>query len=112
MKAVWNNRVIARSDNVIELDGVYYFPVSSLNSKYFLKSSTRSRCPWKGLASYMHLVINRQVNEDAAWYYPVESDCPDILKNRVAFWKGVEIRDVKKVNPRFPAIRSILTSFF
>lgn len=113
MKAVWNNRVIAKSDNVIEIDGVYYFPLNSLNPEYFLNSTTKSRCPWKGLASYLHVAAGSQVNEDAAWYYAQDSDCPDLLRNRVAFWKGIVIKgDKDTAAVRLPVFRSLFASFF
>jgi uncharacterized protein (DUF427 family) len=33
------------------------------------------------------------MNEDAAWYYPDPKDAAKNIKNYVAFWKGVEVRE-------------------
>ncbi|MBB5361386.1 uncharacterized protein (DUF427 family) [Deinococcus humi] len=32
-----------------------------------------------------------QRNPDAAWYYPQPKDAAQQIRDRVAFWKGVEI---------------------
>ncbi|MER3328714.1 MAG: DUF427 domain-containing protein, partial [Candidatus Kapaibacterium sp.] len=46
---------------------------------------------WKGEASYYDIIINDEVNKDAAWYYPEPKDAAQNIKNMIAFWKGVEI---------------------
>ncbi|MEL6275434.1 MAG: DUF427 domain-containing protein, partial [Bacteroidota bacterium] len=33
-------------------------------------------------------------NPDAAWYYAEPYEAAQEIKGRVAFWKGVEIKDV------------------
>ncbi|GGO19815.1 DUF427 domain-containing protein [Deinococcus humi] len=50
-----------------------------------------SVCPWKGTASYHTLEVGGQRNPDAAWYYPQPKDAAQQIRDRVAFWKGVEI---------------------
>ena len=50
-------------------------------------------CPWKGEASYYNVVVDGQVNKDAAWYYPHPKDAAAEIKDHVAFWKGVKISD-------------------
>jgi uncharacterized protein (DUF427 family) len=92
-KAVWNDEVIAESDNLVNMEGNYYFPVSSLKSEYLKDSSTHTHCPWKGAASYYSIEINGKSNKDAAWYYPDPKPAAAKIKDRVAFWRGVEIVD-------------------
>jgi uncharacterized protein (DUF427 family) len=91
MKAIWNNQVIAESNDTVVIEGNHYFPVSSLKSEYFQSSDTHTRCAWKGTASYYDVVVDGKVNHDAAWYYESPSAAAKVIKDRVAFWKGVEV---------------------
>lgn len=91
MKAIWNNQVIAESDDTIVVEGNHYFPASALNTAYFKSTDHRSFCPWKGTAHYYSIEVEGQVNENAAWYYPEPSQAAQQIKNRVSFWKGIEV---------------------
>ncbi len=93
MKAIWNNTVIAESDDTKVVENNHYFPAESLKREYFKDSQTHTSCPWKGLASYYTIEVDGQRNEDAAWYYPKASDLARQIEGRVAFWKGVEITE-------------------
>jgi hypothetical protein len=35
MKAIWNNQVIANSDNTVVVEGNHYFPADSLDMAFF-----------------------------------------------------------------------------
>jgi uncharacterized protein (DUF427 family) len=91
MKALWNNAIIAESDDTIVVENNHYFPAESIKKEYFKASTTHSNCPWKGVASYYTLDVNGKENKDAAWYYPEISELAKQIKGFVAFWKGVEI---------------------
>ena len=91
MKAIWNEEVIAESDDTIIIEGNHYFPPESINSAFFKESNTHSVCPWKGKASYYNLEVDTKINEDAAWYYPETSDLAKGIKGYVACWKRVDI---------------------
>ncbi len=91
MKAIWNKKVIAESDQTIVIENNHYFPEESLNRTYFLPSATHTNCPWKGIASYYSVVVDGEQNKDAAWFYPEPKYAAKEIKNYVAFWKGVEI---------------------
>ena len=93
MKAIWNNKTIAESDQVIDLLGTIYFPESSVRQEYFKPTDTTTVCGWKGTASYYNLVVDGKENKDAAWYYPEPMEKAKEIKGHVAFWKGVEIRE-------------------
>lgn len=110
MKALWNGTVIAQSKDIEEIDGNFYFPLDSLNKKYFTESKTRSSCPWKGKAWYLNIVVDGETNEDAAWYYP-KKDCKSVMfSERVAFWKGVELKESNSLI-NFDLL-NVLNSFF
>lgn len=91
MKAIWNNKIIAESDDTINVENNQYFPIESVNKEYLKDSELTSYCHWKGTANYHDLVVDGQVNKDAVWYYADPSSLADGLKDKVAFWKGVEI---------------------
>lgn len=93
MRAVWNDTVIAESDDTVVVEGNHYFPLTSVDPAVLRDSGTRSRCPWKGEASYYSLEVDGKVNTDAAWFYPTPSDAAAQIKDRVAFWKGVTVSD-------------------
>ncbi|RAU83619.1 DUF427 domain-containing protein [Pontibacter arcticus] len=92
MKAIWNETVIADSDQTIEIEGNQYFPANSIKQEYFEKSETHTTCPWKGEASYYHIKVNGKVNLDAAWYYPDPKPKAEQIRGYVAFWKGVNVQ--------------------
>ncbi len=93
MKAIWNNTVLAESDDTLVVENNHYFPAESIKREYFKDSQTHTSCPWKGMASYYTLEVDGQRNEDAAWYYPKASELARQIEGRVAFWKGVEITE-------------------
>jgi uncharacterized protein (DUF427 family) len=91
MKAVWNGAILAESDDTIVVEGNHYFPAESLNKEFFQATQTHTTCPWKGQASYYDVVVNGEINKDAAWYYPETKEAAANIKNYVAFWKGVKV---------------------
>ena len=91
MKAIWNGEVIAESSETIVVEGNHYFPPSSISQKFYQPSNHRTKCPWKGTASYYTLAVNGKENKDAAWYYAEPFEKANHIKDYVAFWKGVKI---------------------
>lgn len=93
MKAIWNGKVLAESNDTIIIEGNHYFPKDSINKEYFKESDTHTVCPWKGTASYYVLAVDGEENSDAAWYYPDPKEAAAKIKDYVAFWKGVEVQE-------------------
>ena len=93
MKAIWNGKTIAESDNTVVVEGNHYFPADSINKEYFKPSETNTVCGWKGTASYYNVEVDGETNTDAAWYYPDAKDAAQEIENHVAFWKGVEVTE-------------------
>lgn len=93
MKAIWNGQVLAESDNTKVVEGNHYFPIESVNVEFLKRSDMKTHCPWKGDASYYTLVVDGDKNADAAWYYPEPYEKATHIKDHVAFWKGVEVKD-------------------
>jgi len=91
MKAIWNGTVVAESDDTVLVEGNHYFPAASLKREYVLPSNTKTMCSWKGQASYLTLFVNGDANPDAVWFYPDPHEAAAQIKDRVAFWKGVQV---------------------
>lgn len=89
MKAIWNGAVIAESNETIVVEGNHYFPSNTINREFFQPNETHTVCGWKGTASYYNVVVNGEVNKDAAWYYPETKDGAKNIEGYIAFWKGV-----------------------
>ncbi|HEY1393102.1 MAG TPA: DUF427 domain-containing protein [Methylibium sp.] len=93
MKAIWNDTVVAESDDTVVVEGNHYFPEGAVKREYLLPSNTKTMCSWKGQASYYNLFVDGDVNPDAVWYYPEPYEAAAQIKGRVAFWKGVKVQE-------------------
>lgn len=91
VKAVWNDVVLAESNDTVVVENNHYFPAESLAATAFKPSATTTVCPWKGVAHYYSIVAGGRENPDAAWYYPDPKPAAAEIKGRVAFWKGVKV---------------------
>ncbi len=91
MRAIWNGVTIADSDDTLIVEGSHYFPLESVDRDVLKRSRTKSLCPRKGLASYYHLEVGLERNPNAGWTYRHPYPWIRKIKNRVAFWNGVEI---------------------
>jgi uncharacterized protein (DUF427 family) len=91
MQALWNDAVVADSDQTIVVEGNHYFPEDSLEWRYFTPNTSMTVCAWKGKASYYHLAVDGKTNPDAAWQYRHPLPPAKRVKNRVAFWHGVRV---------------------
>jgi uncharacterized protein (DUF427 family) len=90
--ASWNGVVVAKSDDIVTVEGNAYFPRDAVREDLLRPSDHHTLCPWKGIASYFHLEVDGEVNRDAVWYYPATTDAAKPIEGRVAFWHGVEVR--------------------
>ncbi len=93
MKAIWNHKIIAESDETVVVENNHYFPADSIKKEYFKSSDTHSTCPWKGQASYYTVDVDGNSNRDAAWYYPNASDHAKHIEGYVAFWRGIKVEE-------------------
>lgn len=98
MKAIWNDHVVADApkEDLIYIEGRWYFPPESVNQDYLQKSDTPYTCPWKGDCQYFNLVKDGKTSKDDAWSYPepIPSAIQTVNKDfsdYVAFWRDVEV---------------------
>ena len=107
MKAVLGDTVIAEApkEDLVSIEGNWYFPPSSVKSEFLVESATPYTCPWKGECQYFSVKDPSAgpgepaaLLQDRAWSYPtpypasfdrVGSD----YSNYVAFWKEVKVVD-------------------
>jgi uncharacterized protein (DUF427 family) len=99
MKVVWNDAIIAEApkEDLIRIEGNWYFPPSALKQEYFKPSDHKTICPWKGEASYYDVEVGGKTNQFGAWYYPQpkEGSIERVGKDftdYVAFWNGIEVK--------------------
>jgi uncharacterized protein (DUF427 family) len=93
MKAIWNDTVIAESDDTVIIEGNHYFPPESVTNELLRSTDTTSVCPWKGTANYYSIVVDGETNPDAAWYYAETKEAANKIRGRIAFWKGVQVTE-------------------
>ena len=100
MKAVLNDTVIAEApqEDLIRIEGNWYFPPASVKSDYLVESATPYTCPWKGECQYFSVKSDDGLLQDRAWSYPTPypSSFDRVGKdysNYVAFWKDVRVVD-------------------
>jgi uncharacterized protein (DUF427 family) len=94
MRATWNGTVLAESDKTHLVENNHYFPPDAIKKELLQPSATHTTCPWKGEASYYDVAAGGKVNKDAAWFYPSPKDAAKKIAGYVAFWRGVEVKEV------------------
>lgn len=93
MRAIWQNKVLAESGETVSLEGHEYFPPSSVKMEYLKKSGGQYVCPWKGTADYYDVVVDGEVNGEAAWVYEKPKKTAKKIAGYFGFWRGVEIKE-------------------
>lgn len=91
MKAVWNNRIIAESDDTVVVESNHYFPSESVNLEFLNKNGDTYTCPWKGVCDYYDVTVGDKTVKSGAWMYPKPSEAAEQIAGRFAFWKGVKV---------------------
>jgi len=89
--ATWRGAVVAQSDDTVIVEGNHYFPPGSVNWELLTPSSHESVCGWKGTASYYDLTVAGETNPNAVWQYRDPMPAAAGIKDRVAFWHGVQV---------------------
>lgn len=107
MKAIINGTVLAEApeEDLISIEGNWYFPPSSINEEHFDVSATQYNCPWKGDAKYFAIKQPstdpgqaEQWLQDRAWSYPTPYPMSfdrvgKDYSGYVAFWKEVKVTE-------------------
>lgn len=98
MKAVLGDTVIAEAprEDLISIEGNWYFPPASVHQELLVESPTPYTCPWKGECQYFSVKDGDTVLQDRAWSYPTPYPTAfdrvgKDFSNYVAFWKEVKV---------------------
>ncbi|MCP2637781.1 DUF427 domain-containing protein [Microbacterium sp. HD4P20] len=72
MKAVFDGVTIAEAeqDDLVRIEGNWYFPPAALAEGALVESPTPYTCPWKGEAQYFSVSKGGAQLADGAWSYP------------------------------------------
>jgi uncharacterized protein (DUF427 family) len=90
-RATWNDALLAESDVTVVIEGNHYFPPDSVVGGVLVDSDTTTSCPWKGTAHYKDVVVDGDVNADAAWFYPEPKAAASEIAGHFAFGGGVHV---------------------
>lgn len=104
MKAVWNKQTIAEADKdeLIYIEGNWYFPPTKVKQEFLRKSDTPYTCPWKGLCQYYDVGQGDHWSKDNAWSYPkpkpsaieiVTQSSGKDFSGYIAFWHDVIVAE-------------------
>jgi len=91
MKAIWNNKIIAESEDIVGVEGMAYFPSKSVKMEYLHKNGDTYVCSWKGTCDYYDVEVDGKTASGAAFIYPEPEDAAKEIAGRIAFWKGVKL---------------------
>jgi uncharacterized protein (DUF427 family) len=72
MKATLNGTTLAEAskDDLVSIEGNWYFPPASVSDQVTPTSDTQYHCPWKGDTQYFNTTIDGKEHGDVAWSYP------------------------------------------
>ena len=98
VKILWRGKVVAESENALELlehtyPPVIYVPRADADMALLERSDRETICPYKGVANYFSLVSDGVAERNAVWTY--ESPLPTAagIKDHLAFYPDkVEIQ--------------------
>jgi uncharacterized protein (DUF427 family) len=76
MRAMLGNTVLAEApkDDLVSIEGNWYFPPASVTEGVLTPSPTAYTCPWKGPAQYFSVEADGSTFADRAWSYPALYD--------------------------------------
>jgi len=93
MKAIWRGRVIADSEQTLEVKGYRYFPREAVRMELLHtapKTQSDLACP-HGVQFY-DVVADGSSSPRAAWSYEAPQAAMTSIDRWIGFWQDVEIR--------------------
>lgn len=87
MKAVYKDTVLAESDNTEVVENNHYFPREDVKMDFFTESDKEYTCPWKGEATYYHIIVGDERIANGAWSYEDPKDAAKQIAGHICFEK-------------------------
>lgn len=108
MKAVFKDYSIADSEDIEEVNGIFYFPFDSVDRDLILENNNTVFLAEKGHVKYYHLIVDGEVIHNAICHY-VDPISP-LLSERVSFSKEIEMKESSSLINSY--LLNVLNSFF
>ncbi len=92
MKAVVQGRVVAESDDIVEIGGYQYFPPGSVRREWLEKApktDSDRACP-HGVQFY-DVLSDGARHSRAAWSYESPRPAMEQVRDRFGFWEDVKV---------------------
>ncbi|MEQ8195824.1 MAG: DUF427 domain-containing protein [Rhodospirillales bacterium] len=91
VRAHCRDTLIADSGHVLRLEEeghkpVYYFPRADVAMTALTASAHRTRCPYKGEATYYSIQAGGETFENAVWSYEAPIDAVSAIEGYLAFY--------------------------
>ncbi len=92
MKATLKGRVVAESDDMVEVGGYQYFPASAVHLDWLQKSpKTESDLACPHGVQFYDVVLEGERYPRAAWSYEAPQPKMQQVGGRFGFWEAVEV---------------------
>ncbi len=91
MIATWKGKEVARSSDTVVVENNHYFPEQDVHMELLKPTDLHTTCPWKGEASYYDVMVEDDVNNNAAWTYKEPKEAAKEIRNHIAFFKGIKV---------------------
>jgi uncharacterized protein (DUF427 family) len=93
VEIVFDGRTVvssARALRVLETSHppAFYVPRADCDPAILVDNDRQSFCEYKGLASYVDIVVGDRSAEAAGWFYPRPSPGYEALRDHIAFYPG------------------------
>ncbi|HEX5051358.1 MAG TPA: DUF427 domain-containing protein [Planctomycetota bacterium] len=92
MRALWNGRILADSEQTLEVDGYHYFPRDTVRMdllRIAAKTPRDRQCP-HGVQFY-DVTDGTQRGERCAWSYEAPGESMKKVDHWIGFWDQVEV---------------------
>ena len=94
IRVLWNGQVIATSEHALDLkEGgapiVRYIPHSDADMRFFIATDRKTRCPYKGEASYFSLKDGAAQADNAVWSYVTPIADAAAIAGHLAFYPNI-----------------------
>ncbi len=92
MQAIWNNIVIAESEETVKLEGQIYFPYDSVKLQYLVKNGRIFSSATAGVCDYYNIEVGGVVAKDGASMCPNPKQAAESIRDYFIFSKDITLK--------------------